>query len=141
MTSTPAVPTREIEAVVGLLESGWNSRDARRYASAFTQTHDYVAVGGRLTLGQDLAANAAIHDRIWRELYAEGCTIRLEVLKVARLADDVCMAIISNHEAVVQNGIPVQRASVITAVLVQEDREWRIAQFNNNPIVDPAARP
>jgi uncharacterized protein (TIGR02246 family) len=136
IATTPLTPpgNGDLEPVLRLLESGWNDRDARRFASAFTERHDYIAVGGRLTLEQDRALNAAVHDRIWKELYSEGCTIHLKLLKAQRLSDDLCVAVIENREDLISNGNSTTRASFITAVLVKEQGAWRIAHFNNNAV-------
>ncbi|MGB3544864.1 SgcJ/EcaC family oxidoreductase [Rubrivirga sp.] len=124
----------DVRATIDRVVRGWNTKDADLFASAFTEPHDYVAVGGRLSLDQTAAQNVAVHERIWSTIYAEGSTIAFDVVSVDRVAPGVALAVVSNRDDYVRGGERQVSESVITAVLVRTDEGWRIRQFNNNAV-------
>ena len=132
MTPRPPDEQAEIEAVIQLLPTAWNTRDAQLFASAFTDPHDYIAVGGRLMLGLTREANMQAHTRLWQTLYAEGSTIRFEILSIDRPVPGVALAIVKNHNDFVASGQARSLQSILSLVLLQAEQGWRIRQFNNS---------
>lgn len=125
---------RAIEAVIQRLPEAWNKRDPQLFASAFSEPHDYVAVGGHLVLAQTRSANAQAHAWLWQTRYAEGSTIRFEILAIAGPLPGLALAIVKNYNDFITSGRPGKHESILSLTLLQAEEGWYIRQFNNNII-------
>ncbi len=123
------------ESVVLSLPAAWNARDAEKFAAAFTEGHDYVAVGGFLRTGMSREQNAKAHASLWKTRYAGGSTIAFEIKSIDVLAPNVVAVLATNHNEYVENGQSKTLDSVATMVLVSTAEGWRIRQFNNNLVM------
>jgi uncharacterized protein (TIGR02246 family) len=134
---TPAETRRAVESVLKSLPEAWNSRDAQRFAAAFSEPHDYVAVGGLLLTDLTRAQTAHGHEALWKGRFAGGSTIAFEIVSIEQITPDVVIAIARNHNEFMQNGEPKSLDSILTVTLIRAGDGWLIRQFNNNLITAP----
>jgi len=121
-----------IRTTVARLVESWNAKDSANFSSVFAARHDYIAVDGQLRLDVTPAGNAAAHQQVWRFLYPEGSTIRMDVRAIRFPAPDVAVQI-TNRNDFLREGRTQALTSSLTGVLVREDGAWKFAAFNNNP--------
>jgi uncharacterized protein (TIGR02246 family) len=103
-SETPAETRRAIESIVLSLPDAWNARDAQRFAAAFSEPHDYVAVGGLLLTNLTREQTAQGHAALWKGRFGEGSKISFEIVSIEQITPDVVVAIAKNHNDFVQNG-------------------------------------
>lgn len=124
-----------IEAVIQRLPDGWNRRDAQLFASAFTEPHDYVAVGGFLAPDLTRHGNAQAHEKLWQTRFAEGSIIRFDIVTIDQPLPGLALAIAKIHNDYIESGDPRSHDTVLTMVLLKSHEGWRIRQFNNNLVL------
>jgi uncharacterized protein (TIGR02246 family) len=137
---TSAETRREVESVLKSLPDAWNSRDAERFAAAFSEPHDYVAVGGLLLTNLTRAQTAQGHEALWNGRFAGGSTISFEIVSVEQITPDVVVAIAKNHNVFMQSGESKSHDSILTVTLIKAGDRWLIRQFNNN-LITSAPKP
>lgn len=116
----------------------WNRGDARAYAAMFSEDSDYVAFDGGCLRGR--AANEALHATLFTTVL-RATEVRGEVEDVRFVAPGVAVA----HAVGVvawpwQQGLPKDRLSRQTYVLVRRGEGWTICAFHNTrvqPTPDP----
>lgn len=110
----------------------WTRNDARAYAALFAADVDYVAFDGSIVRGR--AANAALHAGLFTSVL-RATALRGQIEDVRFVAPGVAVA----HAvgAVVwpwQPGLPADRLSRQTYVLVREGAGWTITAFHNTRV-------
>lgn len=112
--------------------AAWGRGDARGYAALFAPDIDYVAFDGSHAHGR------AEVERSHAELFAtvlRGTCLRGEITDVRRLGPDV--ALVHALGAAVwpwQRGLPPDRLSRQTYVLVRDGAGWTITAFHNTRV-------
>jgi uncharacterized protein (TIGR02246 family) len=120
-----------IRAVVQRLSDGWNRRDSQLFASAFAETHDYVAFNGFQMLGQSREANANVHDQIWQTTFAEGSEISITITQIRFLTPAIAVAHASSTNDYTANGEARELDGSFTIVLTKIEGEgWVIEAFH-----------
>jgi uncharacterized protein (TIGR02246 family) len=140
-SDTPADTRRAVESVVLSLPDAWNARDAQRFAAAFSEPHDYVAVGGLLLTNLTRQQTAQGHAALWKGRFAEGSKISFEIVSIEQITPEVVVAIAKNHNDFLQNAERKSHDSILTVTLIKTEDGWRIRQFNNNLIMAPPRSP
>ena len=129
------MPIEQFTSTLDRLNAAWNAGDAAAYAAQFTEDATYVAYNGSILHGRDQIE--ATH----RYLF-DG------PLKYSRLGDETPSAsdpesvrFVRAEVAVVlirggvreegQDAVTAERASVISLVLVADEKRWLIAGFQN----------
>lgn len=116
----------------------WNRNDARAYAALFAADVDYVAFDGTCLRGR--AANEASHAALFATVL-RATRLRGEVEDVRFVTPDVAVAhALGGAVWPWQRGMPRDRLSRQTYVLVRVDDGWTITAFHNTR-VQPAPAP
>ncbi|WP_434427067.1 SgcJ/EcaC family oxidoreductase [Nannocystis pusilla] len=110
----------------------WSRGDARAFAALFAPEVDYVTFDGGLARGRAEVerAHAALFATVLR-----GTSLRGEVTAVRRIGDDAAVAhAIGGAVWPWQRGIPADRLSRQTYVLVRAGEGWTITAFHNTRV-------
>ena len=120
-----------IRAVVQRVPDGWNQLNSQLLASAFAETHDYVAFNGFQMLGQSREANANVHDQIWQTVYAEGSQITMSINQIRFLTPAIAIVHASSTNELTINGEDQKLDGSFTLVLTKTEGEgWLIDAFH-----------
>ncbi|MHA6616802.1 SgcJ/EcaC family oxidoreductase [Pseudonocardia sp. DLS-67] len=123
------MPT-SVEDTLTSLAAAWNDGDATSYAELFTPDATYVIFDGTVVRGR-----TAIEEG-HRALFAGPLRgFRMEpptATPVRYLGADVAHVVAAGGTRPPgQEGVPSDRASVVSFVLVREGEDWKIAAFQN----------
>jgi len=122
----------EIRAHVLRTWEAWGRGDGRAYAALFAPEVDYVAFDGSIARGRDEV------ERSHAQLFAtvlRGTSLRGEITDVRRLGADVAVAhAIGAAVWPWQRGVPADRLSRQTYVLVRDGAGWTITAFHNTRV-------
>ena len=128
-----AIDKPNFEASIVALEDAWRSGDGAAWSAQFTEDAFFtVWFGLRLTGREPIASG---HQMIFDSFYA-GTEIDLKIVDVRLLGDDVALARVDlwlfEKGAEKPDGPP---AAAPLAVFHKTDEGWRIAAFQNTPVV------
>ncbi len=123
---------KAIRAVVQNIFDAWAAGDGVRYADNFTDDVVYTVWNGHQINGRD--ENIRGHQEIFDTFY-KGTNIVAEVKRIRFLTDDVAAA---NLQAeMFRDGKKVEDVPVVVPLMVlkKEKGKWRVAAFQNTPII------
>ncbi|MEJ3655245.1 SgcJ/EcaC family oxidoreductase [Actinomycetes bacterium KLBMP 9759] len=127
-----------IAQTLGRIGAAWNAGDAAAYAAEFTKDATYVTFSGDVLTSRTAVED--VHRRLFegplRASRMVGTDQTAEVTGVAQkirfLRPGVAHVLSGGGvELAGSAGLPADRASVVTFVLVQDEGEWRVAAFHN----------
>jgi uncharacterized protein (TIGR02246 family) len=120
----------QIKETIQRLETGWNHKNAYLWSSGFAETCDYIDVFGHFHKNWTREANADLHLKVWKSVYAKS-HMRLLLEKIDFPTDHICIVIVKcelNYEI---NEESRTNQTVITCVLMRHGLEWFIRNFQN----------
>jgi uncharacterized protein (TIGR02246 family) len=139
-----SLPEREaaIRHVLDRLQEGFTRKSGAIFASAFAEQHDYVVINGMFFPNMTREANAKVHQELFEgsRMGALGADLsqmaapRYEVRNIRFLSPTIAVAHIASR-------LGGQERTIATAVMQQQDEEWRIVAFHNAPVLKPPDGP
>ena len=137
-TMTMEAEESKILALLEMMREGWNSGDGTLYAEPFTKEADYTVWNGHYAKGK--AAIAAQHQHIFDTFYAN-TTLHYGEKYIRFLREDVALLRLENANISRENGDLVREYGARPLmVITKEDGQWRIAAFQNTPIIPMQAK-
>ena len=125
------VDREAISNIVKELEDAWNAADGARFGVPFTDDADFVTIRAEHLRTREAIAKG--HQGIFDTIY-KGSTVRYEVSSVRSIAPGVMLAHVKTHLKAPTGPLAGEHNSLFTIVLVQQQRDWRIAAFHNTLI-------
>ena len=125
------VDREAVSKIVKELEDSWNAADGARFGVPFTEDADFVTIRAEHLRGREVIAKG--HQGIFDTIY-KGSTVRYEVSGVRSVAPGVMLAHVKTHLKAPAGPLAGEHNSLFTIVLVQQQRDWRIAAFHNTLI-------
>ena len=117
-----------VSKIVGELEAAWNRADGVAFGRWFTGDADFVNVRGEHARGREAIATG--HQGIFDSIY-KGSVVRYEPVAVRALSPGILLAHVTGRLSVPSGPLAGEHQSLLTAVLVEDQNEWRIAAFHN----------
>jgi uncharacterized protein (TIGR02246 family) len=130
-TQTPA------HAFYAALERAWNSGDGAGYGAGFASDCDFVDIRG--TRHHGAGAVAGGHQALFGSIYS-GSTISYDVVSVRQLAGGVLLVQADAALEVPAGPLAGSSRASSTAVLVEDDGQWRAVLMHNTLVAPPPPR-
>lgn len=123
---------KAIRQVVENLYKTWKEGNAAKWADHFTDDVDYTVWNGIQFTGRE--ANIKSHQELFDTFY-KGTEVRFEIRKIRFLTDEIAMSQL--HGRVYKNEKPLEDAPPVLPLMIlkKENGKWRIAVFQNTPII------
>lgn len=123
---------KTIRQVVKNITDAWAAGDGEKYASYFTDDIDFTVWNGMYYTGHE--ANAKNHQMIFDTFY-KGTSLKTKVRKIRFLTDDV--ATVHLQSEMYRDGKRVEGVPTVVPLMVlkKENGKWRVAVFQNTPII------
>jgi uncharacterized protein (TIGR02246 family) len=119
---------RVVSDVVSDLVKAWNAADGAAFARHFAEDADFVNIRGEHF--QTREAIAMGHQRIFDTIY-KGSVVQYQLTGVRAIAPGVLLAHVKSLLRAPTGPLAGEHRSLFTAVLVQDQQDWRIAAFHN----------
>jgi uncharacterized protein (TIGR02246 family) len=132
-----------IRQLVQDMQEGQNTKNGELFASAFAQKHDYVAIDGMFLPNQTREDNARVHQGLYDESRSsvagtygevEEVEVRLNVAKIRPLATPRVVVAHVEGEFRLKGEAGKKAMNIITAVMQNQEGEWKIVAFHNAPV-------
>ena len=117
------------------LERAWNDGDGHVFGVPFTDESDFVDIRGGHHRGVEAIAGG--HEAILSSIYA-GSSVRYEVDLAREVAPGAIVAVATSTLDAPSGPLQGVNHSRITAVIVEEDGDWKITAFQNTLAVNGA---
>ena len=117
--------------IVGELEKAWNAADGEGFGRAFAEDADFVNIRGEHVRTRDAIAKG--HQGIFNTIY-KGSRVQLQVTAVRAIAPGVLLAHVKSTLTAPTGPLAGEHRSLFSAVLVQDQHNWRIAAFHNTAV-------
>jgi uncharacterized protein (TIGR02246 family) len=130
-SSVPAADEAAIQAAVGQLVRGWNSKDAELFSRPFAPDVDYVAINGLKLKGHKTVTEG--HRHIFATVHKE-TTIALTVQHIRMLGPAHAVVHVAGTNRGKQGGQFRQIDMVLSMVMAKTGDSWRIVAFQNTRI-------
>ena len=119
---------RLVAGVVAELEHAWNAADGEAFGRPFAEDADFVNIRGEHYRTRDAIAKG--HQGIFNTIY-KGSVVRFQVMGVRAIAPGVLLAHVKSALTAPTGPLAGTHGSLFSAVLVQDQHNWRIAAFHN----------
>ena len=123
----------KVKEAIARLQLAWNDKNAYLWASAFTDSCDYINGSGHAFFSWSQEKNALHHERNWNSSYRNSHTT-FELEKLDFPTDHLCIAIIKSKFTLHTPEGAVEHLYLITAVLEKQGIEWLIRNFQNTAV-------
>lgn len=122
-----------IRNIVTSMQTGWNAKDGKTFASGFAKQHNYIVVNGMYLANITPEINAANHQGIFNSIY-KTTDLQLKIDKISFVNPD--LALVYALAATYPNGkaIPENPTAIISMVAEKKNNEWKLISFHNCPI-------
>ena len=123
---------KAIRYIVQNLYTAWKEANAVKWADYFTDDVDYTVWNGIQFTGRE--ANIKSHQELFDTFY-KGTEVRFEIRKIRFLTDEIAAAQLRGR--VYKNEKPLDDAPPVVPLMIlkKENGKWRIAVFQNTPII------
>lgn len=123
---------KQIQQIVENIYTAWAEGDGVKYADNFTDDVDYTVWNGIQFKGRE--SNIKNHQMIFDTFY-KGTEVKFEITKLRFLTEDVAVVHFKGRlykdGKLYENTPPV----VPVAILKKQNGKWRIAVFQNTPVI------
>lgn len=128
-----AADEQAIRNIVTSMQTGWNSKDGKKFASGFAPVHNYIVINGMYLSGITPEMNAANHQGIFNSIY-KTTDLLLKIDKISFVTPDLALVYILG--ATYQQGTPIPEnpTAVVSMVIEKKNKEWKTISFHNVPI-------
>lgn len=128
-----AADEQAIRNIVTSMQTGWNAKDGKTFASGFAKVHDYIVVNGMYLSAISQEMNAANHQGIFNSIY-KTTDLQLKTDKISFVNPNLALVYVMG--ATYQQGaaLPENPAVMISMVIEKKNNEWKIISFHNGPI-------
>src|SRR4051812_32033994 len=130
----PSEPSDVAAAIFDHLEQAWNQHDGLAFGSVFADETDFVDIRGEHHHGDATVIDAG-HQPLFDSIYA-GSTIRYRVERARRVEGGFIIAIVASTLDAPHGPLKGRHEARMTAVLVADDRGWRITAFHNTLVTN-----
>ena len=114
--------------IVGELEKAWNAADGEGFGRPFAEDADFVNIRGEHFRTRDAIAKG--HQGIFNTIY-KGSSVQLQMTGVRVIAPGVLLVHVKSTLRAPTGPLAGEHRSLFSAVLVQDQHDWRIAAFHN----------
>lgn len=123
---------KAIRQVVQNITDAWAAGDGEKYADYFTDDVDYTVWNGHHIRGRE--ENVKGHQEIFDTFY-KGTSLKTEIKKIRFLTDAV--ATVHLQSKMYRDGKRVEGVPTVVPLMVlkKENGKWRVAVFQNTPII------
>jgi len=128
-----AADEQVIRGIVSNMQTGWNNKDGKIFASSFAKVHDYIVINGMYLSGITQEINAASHQGIFNSIY-KTTDLQLKMDKISFVNPNLALVYILG--ATYQHGtaVPENPGAMISLVIEKKNDDWKIISFHNGPI-------
>ncbi len=121
-----------VRQIVQNIQDAWAAGDGVKWADQFVDDIDFTVWNGKQISGRE--ENLKSHQQIFDTIY-KGTEIRTKIKKIRFLTDEV--AAVHLESTMYKDGNPVKDVPTVLPLLVlkKEEGKWRIAVFQNTPII------
>lgn len=139
-------PQTAVETMLTSEQNAWNSNDSAAYASAFTDTADFINIRGQIASGQP--AIAQLHAMIFAGPF-KGSTIKITVRLFTLLAPGVALVDtdqeVTNFAFLPPGIVASSPGTLLThfkyIAAQQTDGSWKFTSGQNTAVLPNAAKP
>ena len=133
---TNAADEAAVRENVRQMEIGWNTKSGAVFAKPFAADADYVVVNGMHLRGREAIEQG--HQRIFDTIYKHSI-VSLSIKQVRFLRPDVAVVHVQGNNKTRQGEETRETNVLVSLVMTKEKGDWKIAAFQNTPIIaDPA---
>ncbi|MEZ4875581.1 MAG: SgcJ/EcaC family oxidoreductase [Flavobacteriaceae bacterium] len=130
LTAQSQKDEQDIKNTIQLLQKGWNAGSGETFASAFSESHDFIVWNGYYMANMSVENNAKGHNQIFSTFYKD-TQLFYTVDKIKFLSKDIALvhlfgAVVGNTEQRPQNP-----EVLISMVLQKKGGFWKISSFHN----------
>jgi uncharacterized protein (TIGR02246 family) len=129
------ISTEQAQALVDVLQGGWNAGDGARYAEAFSEDADFVTVAGTHVHGRQ--AIAASHDRIFSSIYKDS-RVAMRVHQLRQIGHDKALLHVAATLDVPQGPFAGTMEALMTTVVDASGGEPKLLALHNTIVRDLA---
>lgn len=122
--------TTAVHDVLQVLSDAWQEGNGEKFASVFTDTHDFIVWTGYYFRQNDKAANAQNHNYIFEHLYKD-TRMYLVLDKLDFITPQIALIHVLGAVDINGEGMPKDPAVIWTGLLVKTDGAWKIRSFHN----------
>lgn len=123
---------KAVRQVIKNIADAWAAGDGVNYADNFTDDVIYTVWNGHQINGR--AENISGHQEIFDTIY-KGTTVRWEIQKIRFLSDDVAVAKLQGEMFRGDKKVEDVPVVVPAMILKKEQGKWRVAVFQNTPMI------
>lgn len=136
MSNISKTQMHQPEDVTEVFQAAWNAHDMDAFAALFDEEATFVNRFGRFVRGVDeiVGMHAPIHETVYRD-----STLQNELIAVDKIADGVAVVHFWSRLAAGPAHPAGQHEvdTLIIAVMIKKDEDWRIRAFENVTLTDP----
>jgi len=124
---------KAIRQVMKDISNAWSAGDGKKFADNFTDDVDFTIWNGMYINGRE--ANIKGHQQTFDTFY-KGTSLKAEIKKIRFLTDDV--ATVHLQSEMYRDGKRVEGVPMVVPLMVlkKENGKWRVAVFQNTPIIE-----
>ena len=124
---------QSIRNIVTTMQTGWNAKDGKIFASGFAKVHDYIVINGMYMSGITTEINAASHQNIFNTIY-KTTSVELRIDKINFVRPDLAFMYVLGVTYPQGTAIPENPSAIISMAVEKKNNEWKIISFHNSPI-------
>ena len=124
---------QSIRSIVTSMQTGWNSKDGKKFASGFAKVHDYIVINGMYFSAISPEATAAAHQGIFNTIY-KTTDLQLKIDKISFVNPDLALVYVLGATYQQGTAIPENPGAIICMLMEKKNNEWKIISFHNCPI-------
>lgn len=124
---------QEIQSLLQIMIDGWNRNDGTYYATAFTETCDYIAFNGERYITQK--QNAEVHQKLFDTVLKGSSLVNQKIINCRFPNDNTAIVITTGYvKTRFKKHPPKSRFSIQTLVAIKENEKWKFTSFQNSRV-------
>lgn len=123
-------PKQIVSTIAGHLEDAWNEMNGEKFSQPFAKQADFINIRGMFLEKGTKKKIAEGHQSIFDSFYKDS-KIKYTVNDAEDLGSGIILAHIKAELNVPQGPLAGMHDSIITAIVVKENSEWKIRAFHN----------
>lgn len=133
IAQTPTADEQAIRNIVTSMQTGWNNKDGKTFASGFAPVHDYIVVNGMFLSAISPEINAANHQFIFNSIY-KTTDLQLKIDKITFVNPNLALAYVFGATYPQGAALPENPGAIVSLVVEKKNNGWKIISFHNGPI-------
>lgn len=121
---------KAVESMITSMQNAWNDANGNEFVKPFADTIEFVDIRGTLHSQSSRAYIAQAHNGLWKSIYKDS-KILYELLQTIPLNDHTLLVNLKSTLDAPVGPLAGKNSSVITMVLVQTGKGWKVRGFHN----------